>query len=252
MPLNESAETGLGRGIRLLDAIAQKGQIRFTDAKNLLEVSSSAASRLLTILMDMDVVIKTNGSTYSFGPKVNRWFITVPELRTIANPFLRTLRDDMRVTVVLVERQGENAVCVDRIMDEGSPSMQKIGATWKLPTFYGAGSCFFLTDEQVASDDAWNAFSPTDPGHQDEAYRQSFVTGRKTGVWRDMGYCRKDLARLAVPVYFKEEVIAVIAVGFSTIWSDDQIFMKRIEERILSASKQIQNAIESSRTAKAE
>jgi DNA-binding IclR family transcriptional regulator len=117
-PPEEAAEdTSFARGLRLLLAIADRGEIRADELGTLLEMPLSTVYRYLRTLQAFGFIDR-QGTGYGLAPRLlisTRATVTAEELIRTAGPVLQLLADDTGETAVIVRRIGVAAVCLHEV-----------------------------------------------------------------------------------------------------------------------------------------
>lgn len=113
----------VANAIDLLDRIANKGFVSLADAADVTGVSKSSAYRLLATLEVAGLVERIPGSGYRAGAGAIRWAAQLlgnVEIRVVALPILRRLRDETGETVNLALLRDAGLVYVE-ILESPSP-----------------------------------------------------------------------------------------------------------------------------------
>lgn len=108
----------IDRAVALLDALAQH-----EDGTNLkvlgldAGLSPSTTFRILAALQAHGLVTRDEAGHYLLGPRLTRWAARVKvagDIREVARPVMERLRNELRETVNLTVRQGDEVVYVER------------------------------------------------------------------------------------------------------------------------------------------
>ncbi len=241
MPSNKPSETALGRGIRIIDFIAEKKTARFTEMKNLLgNVSPSLLARLLSILIEMGVIRKTSDNLYTLADKVKTWGTGANTLKEIASPFMEDLRNRMGVTVILFELSGKDMlICTEKFTDEHSPGMMAIGGKREIPFLHGVGGPFFLSDAEIGKSLLWKKDLGLPKGVTVNLIRESFRLAKREGVHSEIALFVADMARFSAPITVNDKVLAVIGVGTTPTRCKNKEFVKQVKGELLGLSKKL-------------
>jgi DNA-binding IclR family transcriptional regulator len=241
MPSNEPAETALGRGIRIIDFIAEKKTARFTELKNLLgNVSPSLLTRLLAILIEMGVIRKNSENLYTMSDKVKTWGAGASMLKDLAGPLMGELKKKLGVTVILFELSGKDAlVCTEKFADEHSPGMMTIGGTRELPTIHGLGGPFFMSDEQIETSPLWKKELGGAKYGMLNSLKESFRCAKREGIHSEIGLIKEDTARFSAPITVNGKAVAVIGVGTTPSRCKNREFVEQVKNELLSISKKL-------------
>jgi DNA-binding IclR family transcriptional regulator len=239
MNYNEYKDTSLGRGIRILDELANRKKLRFAEIKKFLgNISSSTVTRILKILIEMGSINKNSNSEYFLAPKIKFWGQAIPDLKSIARPYLEEINQKFKVTVNLIERSGNEIVCIDKIMDENSPSLRILGGIRQLPTPHGIGASLFFSKEELNDEKLWEEFKQIDPNNDYKYLKKISRKAFKTGYWHDPG---KLCERFAAPIINDNKVQAIIGAGTSTVLCQYPQFVSDLVSNLLKAAKELSN-----------
>ena len=103
--------------LRLLLVLAEHGHIRVSEASSELGIAVSTAHRLLAMLQHHDFVVQdVESKMYKVGPVLLRLGLAAVrdlDIRTVVHPHVRTLRDEVRETVHVAIRQGQEVLFID-------------------------------------------------------------------------------------------------------------------------------------------
>jgi DNA-binding IclR family transcriptional regulator len=110
--------------LTLLEALRERGEMRVTDAAAMLGVAKSTAHRVLAVLRFRGFAVQDRHRTYRPGPKLVAISAMppVPDLVTVAHPYLRELRTLAGETVHLMVLEGNGARFLDGV--EGSAALR--------------------------------------------------------------------------------------------------------------------------------
>lgn len=240
MKHNDFSDTSLGRGIRIIDSLSEKRVMRFAEIRSLLgDLSSSTTTRILKNLQEMGVINKNRQHDYSLAIKVKYWSRNIPELKTITLPFMESLSEEFKVTVSLVERSGNEIICTEKILDENSPSLRKVGGIRYLPTPHGIGAGFFLSKEELADDNLWEQFKADEPDHDYDCLRKMLTNSVDQGFWHDPAIINPLCERFAAPIKVNDSVIAILGVGVATVACQDKEYVRRLIDKMISYANEL-------------
>lgn len=100
----------------LIDFLGQSGQpVTLAHVRSALAMPKSSTHRLLTELAALGIVRRTNDGRYSLGPRLLYWGEAAAEtfeLRAIAEPPMRRLRDRIGESVHLYVRDEDTRICI--------------------------------------------------------------------------------------------------------------------------------------------
>jgi DNA-binding IclR family transcriptional regulator len=113
-----SSAVAVERAADLLFLIAEHGEASLTDLARAIGSSGSAVHRILTALKNKGLIQQTTeNGPYSLSWSIlalTRQLTSQADLRTIALPYMRSLRDLAEETVTLNVRSGFDRVCIDQ------------------------------------------------------------------------------------------------------------------------------------------
>lgn len=241
MPFNEPSETALGRGIRIIDFIAEKKTARFTEIKNLLgNVSPSLLTRLLSILIEMGVIRKTSDNLYTVTDKIKTWGAGANMLKDFAGPLMDALRKRMGVTVTLFELSGKDKlICTEKFTDEHSPGLMAVGGIREIPFIHGLGGPFFMSYDDIEESPIWKKDLGLQKGVSLDSVRENFRRAKREGVHCEIGLFQPDMARFSAPVTVNGKPVAVIGVGTTPSRCKNKEFVEQIKGELLNISKRL-------------
>ncbi|HEX5014695.1 MAG TPA: IclR family transcriptional regulator C-terminal domain-containing protein [Candidatus Limnocylindrales bacterium] len=215
-PPEEAAEdTSFARGLRVLLAIADRGEIRADELSAVLETPVSTVYRYLRTLSDFGFVDR-GGVGYRLGPRLtiaSGTGVTTGDLIRTAGPILELLAEESGETAVMVRRIGLSAVCLHEV-----PSSRALRVTLPppsgLPLDRGALGLALLAfappeivDEVLAAE-AEAGREAVDEGQ----LRADLATIVATGIARTEGDAIPGAVALAVPVLREDGIVAAVGV----------------------------------------
>lgn len=149
----------LERAIALLSVVsASDGGLRLKDAAQALGLSTSTAHRILSALVEHRMLRLTEGSRlyipgselYRLGQAAARHYSLVD----LARPSIRRLAERTQDTVFLSARDGDEAVCLDRVVGDYPIKTLTLSVGDRRPLGVGAGSLALFSalpeDERAA------------------------------------------------------------------------------------------------------
>jgi DNA-binding IclR family transcriptional regulator len=129
----------------LIDCLGQAGEpVTLAHVRSALAMPKSSTHRLLSELATLGIVRRTQDGRYSLGPRLLYWGEAAAEtfdLRTMAEPPMRRLRDEVGESVHLYIRDGDTRVCIAAVearhelrpfIQLGRPLPLRVGAAGKL------------------------------------------------------------------------------------------------------------------------
>ena len=135
------------RGLRILRilAIGQEQGVRLTDIVRESGLSRPTAHRILRVLVD-EGAVEQDASTrrYMIGQEVSLLGLARTRrfpIRSVADPFLRALAEEVGDTVFLTLRSGHDSICVDRKVGAYPVKVLSIEVGARRPLGVGVGRC---------------------------------------------------------------------------------------------------------------
>ena len=100
----------------LIDCLGQAGEpVTLAHVRSALDMPKSSTHRLLSDLRGLGIVRRTQDGRYSLGPRLLYWGEAAAEtfdLRAIAEPTMRQLRDQLGESVHLYIRDEDARICI--------------------------------------------------------------------------------------------------------------------------------------------
>lgn len=122
-PPEEAAEdTSFARGLRLLLAVADRGEVRADDLSSLLEMPVSTVYRYLRTLGDFGFVDR-HGGQFRLGPKLligTGANVSSERLIRHADPVLRMLVQETGETAAVIRRVGLSSICLHQVESDAA------------------------------------------------------------------------------------------------------------------------------------
>lgn len=129
----------------LIDCLGQAGEpVSLAYVRSALDMPKSSTHRLLGELAALGIVRRTEDGRYSLGPRLLYWGEAAAEtfdLRAVAEPSMRRLRDELGESVHLYVRERDTRVCIAAVearhelrpfIQLGRPLPLRAGAAGKL------------------------------------------------------------------------------------------------------------------------
>jgi DNA-binding IclR family transcriptional regulator len=114
------------RGLRILDRLAEsKGGLGIIKLAEMSELPPSTVHRVLQTFLEEGYIAQDESKRYTLGLKIlslARGFLNNLDLRRVAEPYLRELRDRTGETAHLVVRDGDAVLCLENV--ESSSNMR--------------------------------------------------------------------------------------------------------------------------------
>jgi DNA-binding IclR family transcriptional regulator len=215
------------KALRMLDLIAQADRpVTRRELTELAELDRSTASRLLATLESTGIVwCDPNTARYSVGIKVVSWagaFLRGTDLRRLAAPLLRELRDDSGETATLHIVTGLDRVCID---GAESPEMIRrvVLLGERVPLYRGTTSKVILAhlDPTAVAQVMERAYA--DPTTSAELLGAHVAAARRNGYLSLSDDRVAGVASISAPIFEAAEVVGAFTVaGPSNRWSSDR------------------------------
>jgi DNA-binding IclR family transcriptional regulator len=225
----EQAEGGVGgaqsirRGLRILRilAIGQEQGVRLTDIVRETGLSRPTAHRILRVLVEEGAVEQDAASRrYMIGQEVSLLGLARTRrfpIRSVADPFLRALAEEVGDTVFLTIRSGHDSICVDRKVGSYPVKVLSIEVGARRPLGVGVGGLAllaFLPEPEALA--ILKALEPRLAPHKitGTALVERMKSARAKGyAYTDVGVVFGTRA-VAVPVFSQaKEPVAAISVA---------------------------------------
>jgi IclR family KDG regulon transcriptional repressor len=203
--------------VALLDCFTpQQPELGVREAARLLNLSSSAAGRLLQAMKEAGVLTQNpSNRSYRLGGRVLAWagvYSTTFDLRDRALPAIQELHRATQETISLYVMEGNERMCVERME---SPHNVRIVARVgrRLPLYAGSAGKLFLAflpedrrEEIIRSTDfkPLTPYTITDP----QVLRQELVKIRQDGCATSSGEWEAEAAGVAAPIFDQQGAIA--------------------------------------------
>lgn len=217
-PPEEAAEdSSFARGLRLLLAIADRGEIRADDLAGVLDMPLSTAYRYLRTLSEFGFVDRHEG-TYRLGPRLvigTGSKVSSEQLIRRADPVLRMLVDDTGETAMVMRRVGLSAMCLHQVESvHGLRVALEPGGMY--PLYAGAASRVLLAhapleilDEVIA--EGLDPITPNTPS--ETPLREGLQRIREDGIAISEGELVDGAVAVAVPIFREDGIVAALAVA---------------------------------------
>lgn len=242
-PPEEAAEdTSFARGLRLLLAVADRGDVRADELSALLEMPVSTVYRYLRTLADFGFVDR-HGGTYRLGPKLligSGNNVSAERLISHADPALRMLAQETGETAIVVRRIGLSSVCLHQIesdrplrvtLEPGSMSPLYAGAPGRVLLAFAPDD---VLDEVLAQD--LRRITPTTPTEHD--LRGSLGSIVMSGFATSDGELIEGSVAIAAPVFREDGIVGAIALVGPAFRCDDA-WQARSRRLLLEAARVI-------------
>ncbi len=211
------------RALRILDCFSLEcPELGVREVARQLDLSSSTAGRLLATLRSAGVLAQNPGMrTYSLGPRLLTWaglYTGALNVRVTAWPILDRLRRATRETTTLYVLDGDERVCVERLVgQENISAILRLGE--RLPCYAGAGGKVLLAYLAPAARQALlgrlilKRFTPRTIRHRARLERELAVI-RRQGYAASVAERFAGASAIAAPVLGADAtVIAAVTVS---------------------------------------
>ncbi len=211
-----SATTSLERGLGVLLAIFDRGQVRVDALVEELGLPTSTVYRYLRQLRDLGLVTEIDGC-YRLGQRLLAPDRSIPSdvLAHLARPTLQVLARDTGETALLTIRAGSSVLCLAQV-ESTNPVRMAFEVGQVLPLHAGAASRVLLAyappdviDEVLAG--RLENHTPTTPDAR--KLRRQLESTRALGFATSRGEFIPRAFAVAVPVFHRDSVIAGLALA---------------------------------------
>jgi DNA-binding IclR family transcriptional regulator len=214
-PEEASEDTSFARGLRVLLAIADRGEIRADELGTLLDTPVSTVYRYLRTLGAFGFV-EHDGSSYRLAPRLtigSRTNVTAEELIRTSGPVLQLLADETGETAVIVRRLGLAAVCLQEV-PSSRPLRVMLPPQTSLPLARGAlGKALLAFASPEILDEVAGADGRQDGEAVDlERLRSDLAEIVESGIARTVGEAIPGVVEIAVPIMRHDGIVGAIGV----------------------------------------
>jgi IclR family transcriptional regulator, acetate operon repressor len=236
--------SALGRGLEVLDAVADSGHARVGELAALLNLPQSTVYRYVRQLRDSGYLHEADGY-YSLGPRfqTNRRRES-GHLVEVAEPNLRSLCELSGEAAILTVRVGDTALCLDRIMPARRYVLSfRRGST--RPLYAGASATVLLAyaPEDVIARALAAAEAGKDGGAPDPTRLKSRLAAtRERGFAITKGEVDQDMVAVAAPAFRGDTCVAGISIaGPVTRFGDERVDALVVE--VLRAAEALSDSL---------
>ena len=216
-PPEEAAEdTSFARGLRLLLAVADRGEVRADELSSVLEMPVSTVYRYLRTLADFGFVDRTGG-TFRLGPKLligTGANVSTERLIRHADPILRRLTAETNETTIVVRRIGLASVCL-HVVETDAPlrATYQVGSMSPLHAGAPARVLLAFAPPEVLDEVLGAGLDELTPSTLDtEGLRDSLGQIVRTGLATSHGERIRGTIAIAAPVFREDGIVGAIAV----------------------------------------
>ena len=210
------------KAVEVLNLLAEERRLTIAQLSERTGEPRSSLYRLLSSLERLDLVESAGvRGSYRLGVHVLRLgaaMMASLDERERALPVMRRIRDETGLTVYLLVRRGDQAVCVERLEGERVASLAlQLGGSQ--PLHAGAAPRAFLA---FSPESEWQEYvsagplvrlTPTTPATRQRLF-EVLARERSEGVTVSDGYVTLGIAALGAPVFnFRGEVAAALSVS---------------------------------------
>jgi DNA-binding IclR family transcriptional regulator len=226
-PPEEAAEdTSFARGLRLLLAVADRGEIRADELSASLDMPVSTVYRYLRTLAEFGFVDRHEG-TFRLGPKLligGGSNVSTERLIRHADPALRMLVAETGETALVVRRIGLASVCLHQVecdealrvtVEPGSMSPLYAGAPGRVLLAFAPSE---ILEEVLAQD--LRRYTPDTPTETE--LREGIGSIVMTGMAVSDGELIAGTVAVAAPVFREDGIVGAIAVIGPASRCDDE------------------------------
>jgi DNA-binding IclR family transcriptional regulator len=213
---DRSEASSLERGLRVLLAISDRGQVRVGALRDQLGLPTSTVYRYLRPLRDLGLVTEIDGY-YRISERLlpHDRAVSNDVLALIARPILKTLARDTGETALLTIRVGMSALCLAQV-ESANPVRMAFEVGQLLPLQAGAASRVLLA--YAPRDVVAEVFGGVLPVHTPSTpdagkLRRQLDSTRTLGFATSRGEYIPGAFAVAVPVFHGDDVIAGLALA---------------------------------------
>lgn len=257
MPTDTSAST-VAKAIQLLKLVASSHHrnARLTDLAEVAGLERSTAHRLLQRLVKEELLVRPNGQKgYRLGPllhELGMGALPRTNLRTLCHPALRLLAEQTGDMAFLVERNGFESVCIDRIAGDFLIQTLTSGIGDRHPLGVGAGGLAILA--ALADEEVEHILSNirTRLNHYEafttDSIKQAVMETRLRGYAKDTGHAASGVSAIGKVLRLKNDT-PIAAVFVASISSRmDAARLASIEKRLTASVAMMENSLGTSGT----
>lgn len=235
----------VANALSILDAIAGRDVLSLSEAAEVAGVSKSTAYRLLATLESSGLVERLPGSGYRAGVAAVRWatqLLAQLDVRTVALPVLRALRDDIGETVNLAVLRESSLVYVEIVPSPSAFRMEdEPGAVAPIhATALGKAVAVHLDPRRLAAllgPEPYERFTPrTLTSWRDFSSSLDEIRGR--GYSTDLEEVELGVACIAAPIVVGDQVAGAISVSAPRTRMDD-VRISEVGRALLEATTRI-------------
>jgi len=248
-----SAPTGqLQRAVRVLDVLADADQpLTIRAVAECTMLSKSAVHRLLADLVTTDLATQDPATRrYRLGPRtlaLGMAYQDRMDVRRVALPFMRSLRDTTGETIGLSVGLGDEVLHIEQVESE-SPLRARFDIGRPLPLWSGAPSRLLLaerSDEEVrriVSDRAHPSLAPVNPPSP-EALMKEVLAVRGAGHAGAFEETLPGVSTLSVPVHGASGDLAAILSLTAPSSRLDRDQTREVLPSVMETARSISNAL---------
>jgi DNA-binding IclR family transcriptional regulator len=215
-PEEAGEDTSLARGLRVLLAVADRGEVRADELSVLLDTPISTVYRYLRTLAEFGFVDR-DGGRFRLGPRLligSGAAVTSEQLIAAADPLLQQLAASTGETAIIVRRIGLYAVCLHQV-ESPNPLRVSLEVGAATPLHAGAAARVLLAyapDEIVAQLVSAGMERVTSATPIADAVVAGLPETRRNGIATSRGELVPGSASVAVPVLRRDGIAAALAL----------------------------------------
>ena len=209
-PIRPGGVAVLGKAMRLVDLLAERGEMTPAQLADLVNEPRSTVYRLISTLEELELVdVGNTRGTYRLGLKFFRLGSTVVERfdeRSAARPVMERLHHEIGETVFLCVRREQYAVCIERI-DGRRVALLELRLGGALALHLGAAPRALLAFEPESAWDTYLDGATTLEQRTSESPPSRRAVLEELQATRDRGYAISDqdvtlgIASVGAPVF---------------------------------------------------
>lgn len=203
---------------------------------NAVDVPKSTAYRYVSVLKEMGFLADNGKGGYHLAPRVINMAAAARaaiSYADIARPIMHQLSEDTGETVLLLQRMGDNAVCIARAESRHAIRLSyEVGTSFPLHRGAAPGKLLlaFMDNRERNTYLTRAARSDGALAARMKAFQQELEAIRESGIAEAINEIIPDVCGLAAPVHEYGEVIAALAVAGPSFR-----FQGRVRDQIESA-----------------
>lgn len=221
--MSDNKVSTLSRAVAILDCFSiETPKLGVREVARKVQMSSSAAGRLMQALRDMDILSQDpTTALYSMGSRSLIWagvYSSTLDVRNVALPFIHELHHDTMETISLYIMEGKERVCIERLE---SPQNVRIVARIgrRLPLYAGSAGKVFLAflpshrREEILNISDMIPLTPKTIIDKDVLSEELEII-RRQGFGVSKGEWLLDASGVAAPIFDQtNQIVAVLTIS---------------------------------------